>query len=330
MVKDYYFWGHKNSKMTSQLIGNSIFIGRDDQGQGLLCVAVNLNGHIRRGMIGGGQPVPENVSRCLPEQNTAHCRIDVGPNFRLTITNLKPQNQTFVNNQQILSSVVDTSARVALGPTRYPLNLSMVLNAATKLVAAPQPQRQPQQPQYAPQRPQQQAPYGPQYAYQQQYQQQYQQSQYQQQLQQPQQPQQPHQKPSFSIEHLQYVWEDYHHKNMELKIKQRRINLIRGLSPIFTLGSGSLAAISRLQEWPESITYITTALTVIGVIISVYGFVLGALDKSIEEGDRLTNNFLMRYQCPNPECHKSLPNQPFSILKKNYTKCPYCGCTYTT
>lgn len=110
------------------LKGKSILIGKEPGG-GRLLIAIQ-----------GGKsavipiPVPGSVSRCLPAEGVAHARITIDPYGHLTIANLKSQNVTYVNGSEIVSKQIQPSSSVALGRDRFNLNISMVLDAARKLV----------------------------------------------------------------------------------------------------------------------------------------------------------------------------------------------------
>lgn len=132
-----------------RLKGKTLLIGKEP-GQGRLLVSVNVNGQSKTAAIGQPGSVPNTVSRCKPAEGTAHCKIGVDGAGNMTLTNLKPQNVTFVNGQEIVSKRITSSCAVALGANRFDINLAGVLNAAEKLVGGgtppppPPPQQQPE------------------------------------------------------------------------------------------------------------------------------------------------------------------------------------------
>lgn len=126
------------------LTGKTILIGKDPS-QARFAVAVD--GKIA--LMGAPGSVPGSVSRCMPQQGVAHAKIDVGINGAMTITNLKPQNVTFVDGTPVMSKRVASTSSVALGMDRYPVSIAVVLTAAQKIVgtaAAPQPPKPPTPP----------------------------------------------------------------------------------------------------------------------------------------------------------------------------------------
>lgn len=133
--------------------------------------------------------------------------------------------------------------------------------------------------------------------------------------------------PEYSIRHLKNVWDEYHGKSLLIQKKQRSINTLRSAAPMFTLGSGAIATLAKIMGWADSIFGITIVLTIIGLGLMIYCFILGVRDKSIEEREKSTEEFTRKYICPNPECHHFLGNQSYSLLVQN-KNCPWCKCKF--
>lgn len=112
----------------NSLKGKTIFIGKEPE-QGRLSVAVC--GKVAT--IGLPGCVPGSVSRCIPQQNVAHAKIEVDKNGGMTLTNLKPANVTYVNGVEIMSKHITASSQVSLGKDRYVIDLTAILAAAEKL-----------------------------------------------------------------------------------------------------------------------------------------------------------------------------------------------------
>ena len=115
-----------------------ILIGKEP-GQGRLLISVTANGQTKATAIGNMDSVPNCVSRCKPAEGIAHCRITIDANGGMTLTNLKPQNVTFVNGTEIVSKKVSPESRVELGKNRYPINLYTILSAASQIVGTNNP-----------------------------------------------------------------------------------------------------------------------------------------------------------------------------------------------
>lgn len=118
----------------SNLNGKVILVGKEP-GQGRLCVAVSG----KMAALGQSGCVPASVSRCMPQQNMAHAKIEVDNNGAMTITNMKPANVTYVDGMEVMSKRITGSSRVSLGKDLYAIDLEAILATAEKMAAAPGP-----------------------------------------------------------------------------------------------------------------------------------------------------------------------------------------------
>ena len=119
--------------MMDNLKGKTILVGKEP-GNGRLYVSVNVNGQHKVAPIGEMQSVPNSVSRCKPGENTAHCKITVGGNGEMTITNMEPRNMTYVNGTEVATKRIKAGCRIELGKDRYAMDLNAVIQAARKMV----------------------------------------------------------------------------------------------------------------------------------------------------------------------------------------------------
>ena len=78
------------------LRGKTILIGKEP-GNGRLLISVNIKGQVKNTTLGEMGCVPSCVSRCIPSDGVAHCKIDIDISGNITLTNAKPQNTTCVN-----------------------------------------------------------------------------------------------------------------------------------------------------------------------------------------------------------------------------------------
>lgn len=116
------------------LKGKTILIGKE-AGQGRLLAAIAETGKaVALGTVGS---VPNSVSRCRPIEGIAHCKIVVGMDGSMTITNLKPQNVTYVNGVEVVSKHISTNSQIALGMDMYHINMNAVMNALESIVPPP-------------------------------------------------------------------------------------------------------------------------------------------------------------------------------------------------
>lgn len=119
-----------------RLKGKTILIGKEP-GQGRLFVSVIINGQPKTAAMGQPGSVPNCVSRCIPAEGVAHCKIEVDHSGNMTLVNLKSQNVTFVNGTEILSKRIDVSSVVALGKDRFSISLFDIIEVAKKIVPLP-------------------------------------------------------------------------------------------------------------------------------------------------------------------------------------------------
>lgn len=142
------------------------------------------------------------------------------------------------------------------------------------------------------------------------------------------QPPQKKEPPTFSVHPLEAIWDKYDRQLMAIQDTQRNINLLRSASPVFTIGSGSIATLAKTIGWGNEIFGITLVMTIIGLGLTVYSLMKSLNDHSNEERKEITKWLQDNYVCPNPECHHFVGMKDYNILKQD-KKCPYCGCKYT-
>lgn len=133
----------------------------------------------------------------------------------------------------------------------------------------------------------------------------------------------------YSIAHLKDVWDEYHDMLLDIQVKQRKLNMYRSASPMFTIGSGAIATLAKTMGWGDEIFVITLVMTAIGLILMVFTFVYGFCDNSIEKREAATEKFNSEYVCPNPKCHHFMGTQSYHIIRQN-KNCPWCKCKFTT
>lgn len=117
------------------LKGKTILVGKEP-GNGRLFVSVKINGQPKTAAIGEMNSVPNSVSRCKPAENTAHCKIEVDNSGNLVVTNLKPQNVTYVNRAEIVSKRVRPDGNIELGKDRYSVSVGTIIETASKIVVS--------------------------------------------------------------------------------------------------------------------------------------------------------------------------------------------------
>lgn len=278
-----------------KLKGKTILVGKEP-GQGRLLVSVKGLG--KSAAIGTPGCVPACVSRCRAAEGIAHAEIAVDASGNMVITNMKPQNVTYVNGSEIVSKRVTPTSTVELGKDRFAISLPTVIETAKKLMAltpAPVP------------------PPGPQ-------------------------PPQPPKSQKFNISHLEYVWNDFHDKSLEIKRRQKQQGVYASLPMFFTMGGGAITFVLSFilgEEYKNEIQILSGVLVLIGMIMLVYSFMTRKNDTSLEDLEKISEDFQLRYICPNPECRKFLGTISYKLLKNQLRShkdqkmyCPRCNCEY--
>ena len=117
------------------LYGKEIFVGRES-GTNRLLAYLSINGQIKALLIGNPGSVPKSVSRAIPIQNKAHLSIKIDDNGSFIVSNLKPENRTFVNGSQIVYKKISGNAKIELGADHYPLPLNQILATTSQLTTS--------------------------------------------------------------------------------------------------------------------------------------------------------------------------------------------------
>lgn len=110
-----------------------IFIGKEPRGHHLL-IAIKNGGQIKTTAIATESSVPNCVSRCIPNEGKAHCKITVGQDGVMSIHNLKSENVTYVNGIEIEVKDLTNQSNVMLGKDKYPINIKSIMDVVNKLV----------------------------------------------------------------------------------------------------------------------------------------------------------------------------------------------------
>lgn len=98
-----------------------IIIGRDSDSS---CLAIMVDG--KRGKD-PSLILPNSVSRLKPDEKTGHCCLSVKGDA-MRITNLNPQNVTYVNGEEVENSKkIDSHSIVELGADQYRISIKKLL-----------------------------------------------------------------------------------------------------------------------------------------------------------------------------------------------------------
>ena len=99
----------------------SIYIGREESNSRLAAFLSPTKGTII------DIQVPQSVSRWKPAELMAHCKLEIYKDSSIKIVNLKPNNVTYVNGQQVQKALIDDSATVQLGYQHFTIPLKPIL-----------------------------------------------------------------------------------------------------------------------------------------------------------------------------------------------------------
>lgn len=252
------------------LYNKTILIGREPE-KGRLLIAVNTGSGTKTGAIGAPGSVSMGVSRCIPAQGKAHCKIDIDNNGNIRIANIKEENITYVNGTEVFAKTVKENCTIALGRDKYTVEMKAILDCAKKILIGE----------------------------------------------------------TFSIDHLEKVWNDYHRKSVHLQLSQKKQNIIKGLYLPCTLISTLIGIFAKELGLDKSISdALSYSMYGIAAFFLFYGLYKSITDKSITMKEKLNDWLMDNYVCPNPECGHFMGNQPFKVLKQN-KNCPHCKCKYT-
>ena len=126
---------------------------------------------------------------------------------------------------------------------------------------------------------------------------------------------------SYSIKHLEVVFDNYQKEKLDLQVKQGKFNAISSLPGILSMTSIGLAALFPPVRF---IMIAVAALSAIAFAVIRYKSASQIPLKNRE----LDEQFRAKYICPNPACNHFLGMTPYKELIKNHS-CPYCKCKFT-
>lgn len=128
-------------------------------------------------------------------------------------------------------------------------------------------------------------------------------------------------KQSFSIKHLETVYDGYQKEKFDMQVKQGKLNALSALPGVLSMTSIGLAV------------FIPGARIVMIVIAALFALAFALIRyKNASEVPLKTRKmdeaFREKYVCPNPLCGRFLGATPYKELVKNRS-CPYCKSKYT-
>ena len=130
-------------------------------------------------------------------------------------------------------------------------------------------------------------------------------------------------KQSFSIKHLEAVYEGYQKEKFDMQVKQGKLNALSalpGVLSMISIGAAVFLQNQGVRTW--AIVLAAIFALVFAVIRYRNATVIPLKTKKMDE------TFREKYVCPNPLCGRFLGATPYKEIVKNRS-CPYCKSKFT-
>jgi len=126
-------------------------------------------------------------------------------------------------------------------------------------------------------------------------------------------------KPSYSIKHLDDIFNEYQQQKMDLQVSQGKLNALSALPGVM-----SMASIVLVLVFPDGSAGRAVMIGVAALFAIAFALVRYRNASKIPLKTRdIEERFRERYICPNPGCHHFMGMTPYKELLKNGC-CPYC------
>ncbi len=231
------------------LKGKSILIGKDPL-HGKLTVAIV--GSNLKTAIGPENSVPPTVSRCIPEQNIGHARLSIDNSGNIMLTNLKPQNVTYVNGSAVLSKQIDKDTIIELGAKHFQVSLTAILSNARMLVLSSDAKAASDIPPVPP------TP----------------------------------QSNTFHIAYLEDIWNQYEAEIERIQNKQKRNNTIRALQGVLSMSGIVIGVITAACGFAPIGIILSSVALIIGIISFIFTKNDTSAEDRKQALDTLEDNYL--------------------------------------
>lgn len=139
-------------------------------------------------------------------------------------------------------------------------------------------------------------------------------------------PAQPKPVPEYSIKHLKRVWDEYEGTIAGIREKTQQMQKKRMIPMMLGSFSGIISAIFPLIDFGIG-AIVTLPITIFSFILYFKSY--NEKDTSHEDTKAAKDTLIKKYVCPNPECHRTIQLQDYSIISQ-IPNCPYCKCKWTT
>lgn len=127
---------------------------------------------------------------------------------------------------------------------------------------------------------------------------------------------------SFSIKHLEAVYEGYQKEKFDMQVKQGKLNALSALPGVLSMISIGAAVFFQNQD-------VRTWAIILAAVFALAFAVIRYRNATIVplKSRKLDDAFREKYVCPNPTCGHFLGATPYKELVKNRS-CPYCKSKY--
>ena len=130
-------------------------------------------------------------------------------------------------------------------------------------------------------------------------------------------------KQSFSIKHLEAVYDGYQKEKFNMQVKQGKLNALSALPGVLSMISIGAAVFLQNQN-------IRTWAIILAAVFALVFAVIRYRNATIVplKTKKMDDAFREKYVCPNPLCGRFLGATPYKELVKNRS-CPYCRSKFT-
>lgn len=123
---------------------------------------------------------------------------------------------------------------------------------------------------------------------------------------------------SFSIKHLEAVYEGYQKEKFDMQVKQGKLNALSALPGVLSMISIGAAVFLQNQD-------VRTWAIILAAVFALAFAVIRYRNATVVplKTRKMDENFREKYVCPNPLCGRFLGATPYKEIVKNRS-CPYC------
>ncbi|MCF0195682.1 MAG: hypothetical protein HUK03_00275 [Bacteroidaceae bacterium] len=133
----------------------------------------------------------------------------------------------------------------------------------------------------------------------------------------------------YSIRPLKEVYDRWKQDKKEISERNKKRQDFMRIPTILTTTAGILTTLSiAIPGVPIQFRFVCAGITFFGLVMIVQAFIGAKKDHSVDELERLNEQFQDDYVCPNPNCQQFMGFRRYKDLRKD-KKCKHCGCRYT-